>query len=107
MGEAKDRLAALANPTGECCGTCRFGSEDPSAPIPGQVLCRRYPPLMMIASVLTQPVAEKPKGVAQLGQQPQVIGTMSITQGVQGHFPMMDARASWCGEWIIRREAMQ
>lgn len=32
MGEAKDRLEALANLAGECCGTCRFGSEDPSVP---------------------------------------------------------------------------
>lgn len=107
MSESRAKAEALANPTGECCGTCRFGNEDPTAPIAGQILCRRYPPLMMVASVLTQPVAEKPKGVTQLGQQPNVIGTMSTTQGVQGHFPMMDARAGWCGEWMPRAGDLQ
>lgn len=106
MGEANKRAKALAALTGESCGTCKFGNEDPSAPIGGQILCRRYPPTMMMASFLTQPVAEK-QSIKALGQQPQVIGTMSTVQGVQGHFPMMDARAGWCGEWNPRSGDLQ
>ena len=105
MSESRAKAEALANLTGECCGTCRFGNEDPTAP-PGQILCRRYPPTMMLASFLTQPVAEK-RSIQDIGKGQQVIGTMSVTQGVQGHFPMMDARAGWCGEWKPKPEDLQ
>lgn len=72
MSESRAKAEALANLAGECCGTPRTHR----FPTAGQVLCRRYPPTMMLASFLTQPVAEKAK-ITSVGQPPQMIGTMS------------------------------
>lgn len=102
MGEAK-RVAEVEvlNINAECCGTCRFGSaENVQA---GQVLCRRYPPAMIVSHVMSAPVAQRPTLQAPQGG---VAGIMAETQGVTGHFPVMSARDGWCGEYATQPGSM-
>ena len=91
--------AATSN--GEGCHNCRFGTAEGA--MQGQIVCRRYPPTMLVAQSPSQPVAT---GSPKASSRPSAMGVLQSTQGVLGHFPMMDATVGWCGEWSPKREAM-
>jgi hypothetical protein len=94
--------APSPNPFADRCGICRFGTAE-GAP-PGQIICRRFPPTVIIASALAQPVGEREQRPSlSIGvKQPNVIGVLHTTNGVQGHFPLMHPDTGWCGEFQLR-----
>jgi hypothetical protein len=84
----------------EHCGNCRFSIQDPTQNDPLRLLCRRFPPTVMVASMYAQPVLAQQSAKERLANiSPQITGSRTDTTAVAGHFPIVQSGVAWCGEW--------